>query len=178
MAHLTHLWATVPTPEPVQPNDFSNEMGLFSDGATRAFKQDEVQLAMKGQTTLISLMAAVVFAAVAGPVLFAANSDETIPLMRRAEPAIVKAGETVTVFGQALDRSKVSDVMLTAEDKQIPVEVLEQTESFIRFRVPANLEPGRYYPAVLMAKESMVLVQPVILTVQARQTAPPLEPTK
>ncbi|MEP7367006.1 MAG: hypothetical protein ABI972_27420 [Acidobacteriota bacterium] len=133
---------------------------------------------MKRKSTLISLMAAVVIAAVAVPCLYAANSDETVPLMHRAEPAIVKAGEAVTVYGQALDRSKVSDVMLTTEGKQIPVEVLEQTESFIRFRVPANVEPGRYYPAVLMVKEAMVLVQPVILTVQSRQTDPQPQPTK
>ena len=133
---------------------------------------------MKGKATFLWVVAVAVFVAVAVPVLFAANSDDAVPLMRRAEPAIVKAGEAVTVYGQALDRSKVADVMLTTEGLQIEVEVLEQTESFIRFRVPAEVNTGRYYPAVLMVKESMVLVQPLFITVQSREAAPQPQPTR
>jgi hypothetical protein len=130
------------------------------------------------KSAFTSMMVAVFVAAMFVPLLSATDAEEAVPLMRRVEPMVVKAGDAVTAFGQALDRSKVADVMLTTDSKQIPVEVLEQTESFIRFRVPANLGPGRYYPAVLMMKESMVLVQPVILTVEAAKRAPQPEPTK
>ena len=132
---------------------------------------------MKFHSALFAMIAVVVIAFVVAPFLYA-DAGDAVPLMRRAEPAVVKAGEPVTIYGQALDRSKVSDVMLTTASKQVPVEVLEQTESFIRFRVPADLEPGRYNPAVLMVKEPMVLVQPVILKVEAPEKAPKPEPTK
>ncbi len=134
---------------------------------------------MKFKSTYLPVMVvAVVLAAMTAPFLYAADAGDMVPIMRRAEPPVVKAGETVTVFGQALDKARVSDVMLTTASKQVPVEVLEQTESFIKFVVPADLEPGKYNPAVLMVKEPMVLVQPVILTVEARGGTPKPEPTK
>ena len=133
---------------------------------------------MESKSVFISILAAVCIAALFVPLLGAADADNAVPFMRRVEPVVVKVEDAVTAFGQALDRSRVADVMLTTDSKQVPVEVLEQTESFIRFRVPANLEPGKYYPAVLMVKEPMVLVQPVILTVEATKRAPLPEPTK
>lgn len=68
---------------------------------------------MKLHSAVFSTMAVVVIAIVATPTLYA-DADQAILLMRRAEPAVVKAGEPVTIYGQALDRSKVSDVMLAA----------------------------------------------------------------
>lgn len=133
---------------------------------------------MNYKSKFVPVMVVVILAAMAVPFLYAADAGDMVPIMRRAEPPIVKAGAVVTVFGQALDKARVSDVMLTTASKQIPVDVIEQTESFIKFRVPADVEPGKYNPAVLMVKEPMVLVQPVILTVEARDGAPKPELTK
>ncbi|MCC6294411.1 MAG: hypothetical protein IT164_17300 [Bryobacterales bacterium] len=127
---------------------------------------------MRIKTAFLTVMVVVFLAALIIPFAAAADANNPIPMMRRAEPAVVKAGETVTVYGESLDKSKVADVYLTTLSKQVAVEILEQTEAFIKFRVPAKTEPGKYNPAVLMVKEPMLLVQPVILTVEAAGGVP------
>ncbi|MCC7237335.1 MAG: hypothetical protein IT163_18660 [Bryobacterales bacterium] len=127
---------------------------------------------MRIKAAFIPIMVVVFLAALVIPFAAAADADNPIPMMRRAEPAVVKAGEIVTVFGESLDKSKVADVYLTTLSKQVAVEILEQTEAFIKFRVPAKTDPGRYNPAILMVKEPMLLVQPVILTVEAASSVP------
>jgi hypothetical protein len=115
---------------------------------------------------LLTAFAVLVTAAILAPVLNADANDNKVPFMRRVEPAVVKAGEQATVYGDALDKTKVADVMLTSDTKQIRVDVVEQTEAMIKFIVPADTEPGKYNPTVLMVKEPMLLVQPVVLTVK------------
>jgi hypothetical protein len=115
---------------------------------------------------LLTAFAVLLAAAVLAPVLNADANDNAVPFMRRVEPAVVKAGEEATVYGDALDKTKVADVMLTNDTRQIRVDVVEQTATMIKFIVPADTEPGKYNPTVLMVKEPMLLVQPVVLTVK------------
>ncbi len=134
---------------------------------------------MRTKSAFVPILVAVFLTALIVPFVATADTNNTVPIMRRVEPTVVKAGETATVYGEALDKSKVADMMLTTVSKQVSVEILEQTELFIKFRVPADLEPGKYNPAVLMVKEPMLLVQPVILTVEDGMNLPPKpEPTK
>ncbi len=133
---------------------------------------------MRTKSAFLTIMAVVFLAVLFVPFVSAADTNNSVPMMRRVEPAVVKAGEVATVFGESLDKSKVADLMLTTVSKQVSVEILEQTESFIKFRVPANLEPGKYNPAVLMVREPMLLVQPVILTVEPAKSEPKPAPTK
>jgi len=133
---------------------------------------------MRTKSAFLSIMAVVFLAVLLVPFVSAADTNNSVPMMRRVEPAVVKAGEIATVFGESLDKSKVADLMLTTVSKQVSVEILEQTEAFIKFRVPANLEPGKYNPAVLMVREPMLLVQPVILTVEAGKSEPKPAPTR
>ena len=133
---------------------------------------------MRTKSAFLTIMAVVFLAVLFVPFVSAADTNNSVPMMRRVEPAVVKAGEVATVFGESLDKSKVADLMLTTVSKQISVEILEQTEAFIKFRVPANLEPGKYNPAVLMVREPMLLVQPVILTVESAKSEPKPAPTK
>ncbi|MBK7931634.1 MAG: hypothetical protein IPJ98_30400 [Bryobacterales bacterium] len=133
---------------------------------------------MRTKSALLTIMAVVFLAVLFVPFVSAADTNNSVPMMRRVEPAVVKAGEVATVFGESLDKSKVADLMLTTVSKQVSVEILEQTEAFIKFRVPANLDPGRYNPAVLMVREPMLLVQPVILTVEPAKSEPKPAPTK
>ena len=133
---------------------------------------------MRTKSAFLTIMAVVFLAVLFVPFVSAADTNNSVPRMRRVEPAVVKAGEVATVFGESLDKSKVADLMLTTVSKQVSVEILEQAEAFIKFRVPANLEPGKYNPAVLMVREPMLLVQPVILTVEPAKSEPKPAPTK
>lgn len=89
------------------------------------------------------------------------------PMMRTVAPETVKAGEIATVSGEYLDKSRVADVFLTDGQTDFKVEILEQTSSAIKFRVPAKVVPARYNLLVLLVDvEPKLIEEPVRITVQ------------
>ena len=89
------------------------------------------------------------------------------PMMRAVTPETVKVGEIATVTGEYLDKSRVADVFLTDGQTDFKVEILEQTSSAIKFRVPAKVVPDRYNLLVLLVDvEPKLIEEPVRITVQ------------
>ncbi len=89
------------------------------------------------------------------------------PVMRMVNPEAVKAGETATVSGEYLDKSRVGDVFLTNGQIDIKVEILAQSATAIKFKVPEKAEPGRYNMMVMLVSEEPKLIEePARLTVQ------------
>jgi hypothetical protein len=89
------------------------------------------------------------------------------PVMRTVNPEAVKAGETATVSGEYLDKSRVADVFLTNGQIDIKVEILAQSATAIKFKVPEKAEPGRYNMMVMLVSEEPKLIEePARLTVQ------------
>jgi hypothetical protein len=89
------------------------------------------------------------------------------PVMRMVNPETVKAGETATAAGEYLDKSRVADVFLTNGQIDIKVEILAQSATAIKFKVPEKAEPGRYNMMVMMVSEEPKLIEePARLTVQ------------
>lgn len=88
------------------------------------------------------------------------------PLMRTASPEAVKAGETVTVGGDYLDKSRVAEVYLTNGKVDVKVDVIEQARTELKFKVPEKIAVGRYNLMVLMVGEEPKLIEePARLTV-------------
>jgi hypothetical protein len=81
------------------------------------------------------------------------------PVMRVVNPDTVKAGEVATVSGEYLDKSRVAEVYLTNGTVDAKVEIVEQTETAIKFKVPTKLAPGRYNLMVLVADEPPKLIE-------------------
>lgn len=83
------------------------------------------------------------------------------------DPMNGRAGDTIGATGESIDASKVEELYLTDGTNDIRVEMIEQTETLIKFKIPANVKPGRYS---LMIKtkgpEPKLLEQPVKLTVE------------
>jgi len=89
------------------------------------------------------------------------------PVMRTVSPETVKAGEVATVSGEFLDKSRVAELFLTTAQKDFKVQILEQSATSIKFKVPNNIAPGRYTLSVLLADvEPKVIEEPVRLTVE------------
>lgn len=89
------------------------------------------------------------------------------PLMRTVSPDVVKPGDVVTVAGDYLDKTRVAEVYLTDGKNNTKVEVLEQTASEIKFKVPENAKPARLRLMVLTTgAEPQYLEQPVMVTIQ------------
>ena len=89
------------------------------------------------------------------------------PVLRTVTPETVKAGEVATVSGEYLDKSRVSSLFLTNAQGDIKVEILEQSASEIKFRVPAKVAAGRYNLLVLLNDiEPKLIEEPARLTVE------------
>jgi hypothetical protein len=89
------------------------------------------------------------------------------PLMRTVEPSSAKPGSEVVVTGDYLGEQYVAQVYLATSDTNIPVQLVKQTASEIRFVVPAHAKAGKYGLTVLLRSADPVLIEePVRLTVQ------------
>ena len=88
------------------------------------------------------------------------------PLMRDVTPAVAKAGDTVTVTGEFLDKEHVAEVYLTAGELTLTLNVVSQDATTITFVTP-KAEPGRLRLMVLTKAARPVLIeQPVTLEIQ------------
>jgi hypothetical protein len=95
-----------------------------------------------------------------------------VPMIRSLEPAIAARGVAVTAQGENLGALHVQSVMLTKANRDTTVDVLDQSATRLRFRVPASLEPGRYGVTILTTgKDAMLLEQPVFLTVEEQRAS-------
>ncbi len=117
-----------------------------------------------------SLIACLALAAVA--VLGAAKDPKDegwkpTPLMRTVAPDTAKAGDTVTVAGEYLDKGRVSDVFLTDGKSEVKLVIVEQSEKQMTVKIPAGVKTGRLRLMVLTkGAEPQFLEQPVSLVIE------------
>lgn len=89
------------------------------------------------------------------------------PIMRAVAPETLKAGESATVTGEYLDKSRVAELYLTNAQGDIKVEILAQSSSAIKFRVPSKVPAARYNLLVLLADiEPKLVEEPTRITVE------------
>ena len=90
-----------------------------------------------------------------------------VPVMREVAPGTAVVGSVVQVNGEYLDRIHVAEVYLTRGSADTKVQVVAQSKAELKFKVPVDLETGRYGITVLTAaKTPMLLDQPVHLIVK------------
>jgi hypothetical protein len=101
--------------------------------------------------------------------LLAATAAETggtrdprpTPMMSSVEPASGRGGDVLKVSGIYLDTSFVRALYVTAGGVDVKAEMIEQSATTIRFKIPADAKPGRYCLMVLTTEEPpMLLEQP------------------
>ena len=90
---------------------------------------------------------------------------QSMPRCTSLEPDTGKKGDTISAKGENLDKKYLSEMYLTDGSKDFPVKMSEQTDTEIKFTVPA-VKPGRYHLAALTAKKDSMIEQPVVLTVE------------
>ena len=95
------------------------------------------------------------------------TAESAMPQMQAVEPAVVQAGEVVKVTGENLGQANVKELYLTDGKRDIKVMMVEETESYIVFKVPPGLAAGRLALMVLTTGNTPKLIeQPVKVTVQ------------
>ena len=98
---------------------------------------------------------------------FAAYAQQATPRMISVDPPNGKKGAVVAVTGENLQKDLVSKVYLTDGKNDLIVEVTEQTDTSIKFKIPAQAA-GRLALMILTAgKDAKYIEQPVKLTINA-----------
>jgi hypothetical protein len=88
------------------------------------------------------------------------------PLMRVVEPYTAKVGMEVVVSGDNLSKNLIAEVYLTANNQNFKVEVLSQTDTELKFKVP-QVKPGSYRILVLLrSADPTIIEEPVKLVVE------------
>ena len=99
----------------------------------------------------------------AGVVAF---GQQSMPRMTSVDPLNGKVGDVIVVTGENLQKTTVAKVFLTDGKNDIPVEVSEQSETTIKFKIPAKVTPGRLTVMVLTTgKDAKYIEQPVKVTI-------------
>ncbi|HEX8984535.1 MAG TPA: IPT/TIG domain-containing protein [Bryobacteraceae bacterium] len=100
---------------------------------------------------------------------FAGYAQQAMPRMVSVEPANGKSGDVIAVSGENLQKDAVAKVYLTDGKTDILVEVLDQTATGIKFKIPAKVSSGRLALMVLTAgKDAKLIEQPVKVTIDGQ----------
>lgn len=90
---------------------------------------------------------------------------QVVTVMMDVSPDHAIAGDIVTVTGFGLGQSAVHDIYLCEGRRTYSVEVLQQTGTLIRFRVPWNIPAGRMRLAAAVAGRAELVEQDLYLMV-------------
>jgi hypothetical protein len=97
---------------------------------------------------------------------FACYGQTSMPRMTSVEPDTGKAGDVLVVTGENLQKDFVAKLYLTDEKTDTQVEIVEQTPTTIKFKIPAKIANGRLTLMVLtVGKDAKYIEQPVKVSV-------------
>lgn len=97
---------------------------------------------------------------------FAGYAQQAMPRMVSIDPLNGKKGDVIAVTGENLQKDTVAKVYLTDGKNDLQVEVVEQTATSIKFKIPEKAAPGRLALMVLTTgKDAKYIEQPVKLTI-------------
>ena len=117
------------------------------------------------RTNRIFLSLVLVLCAIPVVKLLGGDLGGLVTVMQQVTPAVVRSGDVVTVTGYALDDKHVKEVYLTDADNDYRVEIIEQGNVALRFRVPAKIPAGQMRLAVIVVGRDDLLEQPVFLKI-------------
>jgi hypothetical protein len=88
------------------------------------------------------------------------------PLVTAVEPPTVLPGEVVTALGRELGESRVAEIQLTGPQGRWKAEMVSQSRSAVRFKVPRQVEPGRLLLVIKTTDPPQWIEQPASLVVR------------
>jgi len=100
----------------------------------------------------------------AGLVMFSATLQAQARITS-VEPLTAKAGDTVNAIGEEIDNANVDILYLTDGTNDFKCQMVEQTATPIKFKVPDNMKAGRW-ALMVHTKKNQLIEQPVKLTVE------------
>ena len=99
------------------------------------------------------------------PASVAAQAD--FPRLTTVSPDTGKIGDELTVEGKNLSSQHVKELYLTDGQHDWKTEIVEQTDTAIKFKIPPDAKAGRFDLMVLTTgKNPSLIEQPVKVTVE------------
>jgi hypothetical protein len=88
--------------------------------------------------------------------------------INNVDPLNAKAGQLVAANGDGVGSNTVDELYLANGTEDVKVEIAEQTDKQIKFKVPAGVKPGRWSLMTHLKSGSgpRLIEQPVKLTVE------------
>jgi len=100
---------------------------------------------------------------------FAAYAQSATPRMTSVDPDSGKRGDIITVTGENIGRSHVAKLYLTdgGDGKNdVEVQIVEQTDTTVKFKIPAKAISGRLALMILTTtKPAQLIEQPVKVSI-------------
>lgn len=123
----------------------------------------DLALGRKAEIQMRLSFAAVLFAAAS----FAAYAQQAMPRMVSVEPQNGKTGDVIAITGENLQQDIVAKVYLTDGKTDIIVEVLDQSATGIKFKIPAKVVSGQRLALMVLTagKDAKLIEQPVKLQI-------------
>lgn len=113
------------------------------------------------------MRAAVISVVLAGCLLLILPHIAAASSIKSVEPETAKAGDVLTASGEEIGKINVDAMYLTNGKEDLPVEVVEQTDKSIKFKIPAGAKPGRWALMIqTKGNQPMLIEQPVKVTVE------------
>lgn len=98
------------------------------------------------------------------------SAQTAMPRMTSVDPMNGKIGDVITVTGENLQKAIVAKVYLTDGKNDLVVEVLEQTETTVKFKIPAKAAGRLALMVLTVGKDAQLIEQPVKVTIDAPGT--------
>lgn len=101
----------------------------------------------------------------------AAWAQQAMPRMTSVDPLNGKTGDVIAIAGENLAKDAVAKVYLTDGKNDVPVEVVEQTATSIKFKIPAKATAGARLTLMVLTtgKDAKYIEQPVKVTIDEQQ---------
>jgi hypothetical protein len=109
-------------------------------------------------------------------------AEQPMPKMATVDPMSGKAGDVVVATGENLQKALVAKLYLTDGKNDLTCEMLEQTETTIKFKIPAKAAVGARLTVMVLTtgKDAKYIEQPVKVEIgdASSEPAKPDEPAK
>ena len=96
---------------------------------------------------------------------FAAYAQQAMPRMISVDPPNGKKGDVIAITGENLQKELVSKVYLTDGKNDLIVEVTEQTDTAIKFKIPVKAAGRLALMILTTGKDAKYIEQPVKVTI-------------
>src|SRR5215831_16381829 len=93
-------------------------------------------------------------------------AQDAMPRMTTVEPYSGKVGDVVAVSGENLDKGNVAKVFLTNDKSDLVCEIVEQTATTIKVKIPDKATGRMAFMIRTGGKEPKDIVQPVKVSVE------------